>query len=105
MPLDTVVAAADLGQAAVPLLALLAYAPQWIKLWQCRSSATISIHSWCIWCLSGIIATFYAVVQVAVNGNGWVLVVSTILTLIFSLFTLLLVVRFRPGRMPAKLRG
>jgi hypothetical protein len=36
------------------------------------------------------------VVQLLLNGNGWALVISTFLALVFVAFTLFLAVKYRP---------
>jgi len=97
MPSDIIIRAADLGQAAVPFLSLVAYLPQWIKLHRSRTSGTISIRSWSIWTVSSILAVFYAVVQLQVTGRGWALVLSSALGLLFVVFTLVLVILYRSG--------
>jgi hypothetical protein len=38
------------------------------------------------------------VVQLLLNGNGWALVISTLLALVFVAFTLFLAVKYRPSR-------
>jgi|GEM_PF-400617 len=96
MPSDWVVAVANTCQMAVPVISLSAYLPQWIKLIRTRSSRDISLRSWCIWTVSACFALFYAVVQLWLNGRGWPLVVSTALGLLFVLFTLFLILRYRP---------
>lgn len=94
---ETVVATANICQAAVPLISLLAYLPQWAKLLRTKSSASISTRSWCAWTVSGAFALFYAVTQLLLNGRGWALVLSSSLGLAFVLCTLFLVIRFRHG--------
>lgn len=101
MPSETIVIAANICQAAVPFISLLAYVPQWTKLCRSRSSDSISISSWCAWTISSAFALFYAVVQLILNERGWALVLTTLLGLLFVAFTLILVIRFRP-RHPAK---
>ena len=98
MPSESVVQAANACQLAAPFISLVAYFPQWLKLFRTKSSASISIRSWCGWIISSVFALFYAVVQLLLNGNGWALVVSTVLALIFVAFTLFLAVKYRPGR-------
>jgi uncharacterized protein with PQ loop repeat len=95
MPSETIIATANICQAAVPLISLLAYVPQWAKLLRTKSSASISTRSWCAWTVSGAFAMFYAVTQLLLNGSGWALVVSSSLGLAFVLCTLFLVIRFR----------
>ncbi|NLE68102.1 MAG: PQ-loop repeat-containing protein [Lentisphaerae bacterium] len=97
MPSETIIAASNICQAAVPLISLLAYVPQWAKLLRTKSSASISMRSWCAWTVSGSFALFYAVTQLLLNGRGWALVLSSSLGLAFVLCTLFLVVRFRHG--------
>jgi uncharacterized protein with PQ loop repeat len=99
MPPETVVHAANVCQIAVPFISLTAYFPQWTKLFRTKSSASISIRSWCVWTVSSAFAVFYAIVQLLLNGRGWPLVLSTSLGLVFVAFTLVLVVRYRDKRM------
>ncbi len=87
---------ANAGQAAVPFLSLVAYVPQWIKICRTRTSGAISLRSWLIWTLSSVLALFYAVVQLLLNGRGWALVFATASGLAFVVTTLLLVIWFRP---------
>lgn len=101
MPSESVIVAANICQAAVPLISLMAYLPQWNKLWRTKSSASISTRSWCAWTVSNGVAVFYAVTQLLLNGRGWALVLSSSLGLAFVLCTLFLVVRFRHGRFTA----
>ena len=95
MPAESVVAAANICQTMVPMISLLAYVPQWAKVLRTRSSASISVRSWCAWTISSAFALFYAVIQLLLNGRGWALVLSTSLGLAFVLCTLFLVIRFR----------
>ncbi len=95
MPAESVVITANICQALVPLISLLAYVPQWIKLLRTKSSGSISLRSWCAWTLSTAFALFYAVVQLLLNNRGWALVISSALGLSFVLGTLILVVRYR----------
>ena len=97
MPSASVVVAANVCQTAVPLLSLMAYIPQWGKLWRTRSSASISTRSWCVWTVSSAFSLFYAVTQLSLNGRGWALVLSSLLGLCFVVATLFLVLRFRHG--------
>lgn len=98
MPSHAVVVAANICQAAVPFISLLAYIPQWVKLCRTRSSASISIRSWCVWTLSSSFSLFYAIIQLRLNGAGWALVLSTALGLTFVLGTLFLTIKFRHGQ-------
>jgi uncharacterized protein with PQ loop repeat len=98
MPAESVVQAANVCQLAAPFVSLVAYFPQWMKLVRTKSSESISIRSWCGWVVSSVFALFYAVVQLLLNGNGWALVISALLALIFVVFTLFLTVKYRPGR-------
>lgn len=97
MPSETVVTMANICQAAVPLLSLLAYIPQWAKVLRTKSSASISTRAWCIWTVSSAFALFYAVTQFILNGRGWALIISASLGLAFVVCTLFLVVWFRRG--------
>lgn len=87
---------ANLGQALVPVLSMVAYWPQWRKIIRERSSGSISLVSWGIWTVSSAVALFYAVVQVLLTGQGWALVFSTTLGLVFVIATLVLSIQFRP---------
>ncbi|MCX7005643.1 MAG: PQ-loop repeat-containing protein [bacterium] len=95
MPSASLAIAANICQATVPFISLLAYAPQWLKLWRTKSSTAISIRSWCAWSLSSAFALFYALTQLHMTGRGWALVMSTSLGLCFVLCTLWLVVKYR----------
>ena len=95
MSSESLALAANICQATVPFISLLAYAPQWLKLWRTKSSTAISIRSWCAWSLSSAVALFYALTQLHLTGRGWALVMSTSMGLCFVLCTLWLVVRYR----------
>jgi uncharacterized protein with PQ loop repeat len=95
---ESLIEAADACQFAVPFISLSAYLPQWTRIVRTRSSAAISARSWAAWSFSSAFALFYAVVQLLRNGTGWALVLATSLGLVFVLFTLYLVLRFRPGK-------
>ena len=97
MVADSVIAAANACQVATTLISLTAYVPQWVKLCRTKSSADISLRSWCLWIVSSGFAVFYAVVQYLLNGRGWPLIVSTLAGLTFVSVTVWLIVRFRPG--------
>jgi uncharacterized protein with PQ loop repeat len=94
---DKVVLAANVCQTVIPLISLMAYLPQWGKIWSTQSSIGVSLRAWCIWTVSSSFAVFYALVQLVLNGRGWALVASSLVTLVFVLATVVLVVRFRPG--------
>ena len=98
----SVVRASDACQLAVPFISLAAYVPQWIKLCRTRSSASISLRSWCLWTVTSAFALFYAIVQLLLHDSGWALVVSTVMTFGFVLVTLYLVVKFRRAPVPAE---
>ena len=93
---DIVVTSANICQIAVPFIALFAYLPQWIKLFRTRSSENISLRSWYLWTVSSFFALFYAIVQLFLNGRGWPLIISSIFALAAILFTVFLIVRYRP---------
>lgn len=97
MPAEAVVNAANFCQAAVPFISLMAYLPQWVKLYRTKSSAAISVRSWCAWTVTSSFALFYAAVQLLLNGRGWALVLATTLGLAFVLITLGLVIKYRRG--------
>ena len=92
---EIVITSANIGQIAVPFIALSAYLPQWIKLARTRSSKDISLRSWCIWTVSSFLGLFYALVQLLLNGRGWPLVFSTAIALASVLFTVTLIFRYR----------
>jgi len=92
---DVVVTSANVCQIAVPFIALSAYLPQWVKLWRTRSSKDISLRSWCLWTVSSSFALFYATVQLLLNGRGWPLIVSSVISLVSVLLTVYLVLRYR----------
>lgn len=87
---------ASVAQFLVPLLSLTAYIPQWRKLLRTRDSGSISLVSWCLWVVSYSIAVFYSTTLLLVTGHGLALVVTTVLGLCFVLFTVTLLLRFRP---------
>ena len=97
MVAESVIVAAGACQIATTFISLAAYFPQWLKLFKTRSSANISLRSWCLWIVSTSFALFYAVVQYLANGRGWPLIVSSIASLIFILFTVFLIVKYRPS--------
>ncbi|MDP2863933.1 MAG: PQ-loop repeat-containing protein [Desulfobacterales bacterium] len=95
---DSVIITANACQVATTLISLSAYLPQWIKLIQTRSSGDISFRSWCLWFISASFALFYAIVQYLLNGRGWPLIISTLASLVCTLFTVSLIMRFRPRK-------
>ncbi len=93
---DSVITSANLCQIATTFISLSAYVPQWTKLLRTKSSANISLRSWCLWAVSSSFALFYAIVQLLLNGRGWPLIVSTLAAVCFVLSTVFLVIKFRP---------
>ena len=93
---DSVITAANACQIATALISVSAYIPQWVKLRRTRSSADISLRSWCLWIVSSSFAFFYAMVQLLLNGRGWPLVLSSFAGWTFIIVTVVLIVRFRP---------
>ena len=93
---DAVIKSANICQIAVPFIVLLAYLPQWTKLWRTKSSVDISLRSWSIWTASTLFALFYAMIQLLLNGRGWPLVVSSAIGLGAVLSTVFLIRRYRP---------
>lgn len=94
---DSLVAVANLLQGCLPLLSLTAYVPQWRRILRTKSSRDISIHAWLLWCVSGSIALFYAVVQYLATGQGVALVISAGTLLAFVFITTALVYVHRHG--------
>jgi uncharacterized protein with PQ loop repeat len=103
---NSIVLAASLSQVATTFVSLAAYLPQWSKLYRTKSSESISLSSWCIWAVSTSMTLFYAIVQFKLNGMAWPLVFSTTATLIFTSFTIHLILKFRPpGRAGERVTG
>jgi uncharacterized protein with PQ loop repeat len=94
-PLEKWFAIAGAAQSCVPLLSLCAYVPQWRKLLKTRNSGSISLFSWVLWTGSYSIAVFYSWLLLRVTGKGWPMVATSTLGLIFVIFTMVLVWRFR----------
>lgn len=88
-------AIAGTAQSCVPLLSLCAYVPQWRKLLKTRSSDSISLSSWVLWTGSYSIAVLYSSLLLRITGKGWPMVATSTLGLIFVVFTMVLVWRFR----------
>ena len=99
MPAQRTVVVANFLQSCVPLLALVAYLPQWKKIIANRSSKDISLTSWLVWLLSSAIAIFYAVIQYRVTGKGTALIFSSTITIVFVFVTVCLIAFFRKGDM------
>ncbi|MDQ1330108.1 MAG: MtN3 and saliva related transrane protein [Thermodesulfobacteriota bacterium] len=93
---DSVIITANACQIATTFISLSAYLPQWIKLIKTKSSADIALKSWCIWIVAATFTLFYAIVQFLLNGRGWPLIISAAASMCCILFTIILVVRFRP---------
>ncbi len=83
------------SQLAVSFVALSAYFPQWIKLLRTKSRDDISLRSWCFWVVFSSLAIYYAIVQFLLNGRGWPLIISSLISLGSILFTIFLIVRYR----------
>lgn len=96
MEANWILTAAGICQVATTFISLLAYVPQWVKLFRTKSSANISLRSWCLWVVSTSFTLFYAVVQLRVNGSGLPLVISASAALTFVFFTVVLIIKFRP---------
>ncbi|MBI3985877.1 MAG: hypothetical protein HY343_03080 [Lentisphaerae bacterium] len=92
---NAVVLAANVCQSLVPFIAMSAYLPQWGKLWKKRATEGVSLRSWLMWSFSSSFALFYAVVQLLLNGRGWPLVVSSLISAMFVLITVSLILRAR----------
>ncbi|MES2207223.1 MAG: PQ-loop domain-containing transporter [Pseudomonadota bacterium] len=92
---EAIVIAANLMQTAVPVLSLIAYIPQWLRLIKTKSSADIALSSWTIWIISSFFSTFYAVVQYQINGRGLPLIISSLSNLVFVILTVSLIALFR----------
>lgn len=98
MPHEYVVLAANLLQVSVPLLTLVAYVPQWVRLFKTKSSEDISFSAWALWAVSTGIGMFYAIVQLMVNGQGWPLVISATSSFSFVVLTLAMVAYYKHRR-------
>jgi uncharacterized protein with PQ loop repeat len=94
-PLEKWFAIAGVVQSCVPLVSLCAYVPQWRKLLKTRSSGSISLSSWVLWTGSYSIAVIYSSLLLMTTGKGWPMVATSSLGLVFVIFTLVLVWRFR----------
>jgi uncharacterized protein with PQ loop repeat len=97
---ESLVTVANVLQSCVPLLSLTAYLPQWRRLAVTKSSKDISMHAWFIWCFSGAITLFYAVMQYLVTGQGTALIFSSATALTFVVITAYMVFRYRHGAQP-----
>ena len=95
IPLEKWFTIAGAAQSCVPLISLCAYVPQWRKLLKTRSSGSISLSSWVLWAGSYSIAVIYSSLLLMITGKGWPMVATSSLGLIFVIFTLVLVWRFR----------
>lgn len=95
MPSELIISTANFLQSFIPVLSLIGYLPQWIKLVRTKSSNDISLRSWIIWTVVSLIAAFYAVVQYQITGIGVALIISNITMLIFVLVTVYLVLIYR----------
>lgn len=92
---EIIVKSANACQLLVSVIALSAYLPQWIKLLRKKSSDDISLRSWCFWVGSSSLAIYYAIVQFLLNGRGWPLIISSLISLGSILFTIFLILRYR----------
>lgn len=88
-------AVANLMQVSVAFLSLIAYIPQWVKLVRKKSSNDISLRSWILWTISSVFAVFYAIVQLYNHGSGWALIISSVLSLVFVIYTVVLIIWYR----------
>ena len=86
---------AGILQAAVPVISLIAYLPQWKKLVDTKSSKDISLRSWSIWVISSSISLFYAASLYQVTGKGIPLIFASTAGLLFVLITVYLTARYR----------
>ncbi|MBA3028288.1 MAG: hypothetical protein FP816_05655 [Desulfobacteraceae bacterium] len=98
MPSDILVTSANICQLIVPLLSLSAFLPQWAQLFRTKSSEDISLSAWILWSVSSLLALFYAVVQLLLNGRGWPLVISSVFGLIAVLLTVIMILQYRSAR-------
>lgn len=92
---ESIIITANACQVATIFISLSAYLPQWIKLIQTKSSADISLKSWCIWIIAAFFTLFYAIVQFLLNGRGWPLIISSTASLFCIIFTIILIVKYR----------
>jgi uncharacterized protein with PQ loop repeat len=95
---DAVVTSANICQLIVPFISLTAFLPQWIQLYRTKSSEDISLSAWMLWAISSLLALFYAVVQLLLNGRGWPLVISSVFGLAAVLLTVIMIFRYRTLR-------
>ena len=94
---DFFLLSADFCQTATVLISLTAYLPQWTLLWRTKSSESVSLRAWAVWGLASACTLYYAIVQVAIHGTGWALVISTTCNFLCICFTFGLVFYYREG--------
>ena len=95
MSTHTLLNIAGILQAAVPVISLIAYLPQWKKLVDTKSSKDISLRSWSIWIISSSISLFYSIVLYKVTGKGIPLIFASSAGLLFVMVTVYLTARYR----------
>ena len=100
MSTHTLLNIAGILQAAVPVISLLAYLPQWKKLIDTKSSKDLSLRSWSIWIVSSSISLFYSIVLFSYTGKGIPLVFASAAGLLFVLITVYLTARYRTRNQP-----
>ena len=93
---EYIISSANICQIATTFISLFAYLPQWTEILRTKSSANISLKAWCLWIMSSSFALYYAVILFLINGRGLPLIVSSLTGLIFIIFTVALIVRYRP---------
>jgi uncharacterized protein with PQ loop repeat len=92
---------ANLLQASLAGVTLFAVLPQWLQIRRSQSSSNISLLSWFVWSAASLISVFYSSCQVVVLGNGYALLMTTLVSLVCNLYTVYLIIAFRSRAMPA----
>lgn len=78
-------------QGTLSVVNIIAFIPQWMKLFNSKSIDGVSISSWLIWLNSSIISLFYACMQYAKTDSGSALIVTTFISTICNLITIVLI--------------
>jgi len=87
----------DACQLATIPLTMVAYVPQWLKLYKNKSSGDFSPCAWSLWAVSCFLALIYALIQNVENGGGAPLIWSCAATLLFMCTTIGMVLWYRPS--------
>lgn len=76
------------------IITLISYVPQLVKAWRTKRTEDLSIGSWSLWLVSGIIWEVYAI-----TDGGIALIISQTLELLMILATLVLTVLYKKKTM------